>query len=123
MIKIYTDGSCLENPGNGGWAAIINNNGNVKKICGNEKAPSLRRSFKGERWVSNPRPPEPQSGALTSWATITMYFCQWYNDQWSILCTHPPKRDIISQGGCKYSLFFDFRKEFYHFNNKELNNM
>ena len=27
MIKIYTDGSCLENPGNGGWAAIIINNG------------------------------------------------------------------------------------------------
>ena len=24
MIKIYTDGSCLNNPGNGGWAAIIN---------------------------------------------------------------------------------------------------
>ena len=23
MIKIYTDGSCLENPGNVGWAAII----------------------------------------------------------------------------------------------------
>ena len=23
MIKIYTDGSCLENPGDGGWAAII----------------------------------------------------------------------------------------------------
>ena len=26
MIKIYTDGSCLNNPGNGGWAAIINDN-------------------------------------------------------------------------------------------------
>ena len=37
MIKIYTDGSCLENPGNGGWAAIINNNGEIKKINGNEK--------------------------------------------------------------------------------------
>tara|TARA_B100000767_G_scaffold246133_1_gene245453 strand:- start:477 stop:902 length:426 start_codon:yes stop_codon:yes gene_type:complete len=37
MIKIYTDGSCLENPGNGGWAAIINNDGSVKKISGNEK--------------------------------------------------------------------------------------
>ena len=37
MIKIYTDGSCLENPGNGGWAAIINKDGNVKKISGNEK--------------------------------------------------------------------------------------
>ena len=29
MIKIYTDVSCLKNPGNGGWAAIINNNGNA----------------------------------------------------------------------------------------------
>ena len=37
MIKIYTDGSCLENPGNGGWAAIISENGNIKKISGSEK--------------------------------------------------------------------------------------
>ena len=37
MIKIYTDGSCLSNPGNGGWAAIINFNGEIKKISGNEK--------------------------------------------------------------------------------------
>ena len=32
MIKIYTDGSCLENPGNGGWAAIIVNNGQKLKL-------------------------------------------------------------------------------------------
>ena len=37
MIEIYTDGSCLENPGNGGWAAIININGNITKISGSEK--------------------------------------------------------------------------------------
>ena len=37
MIKIYTDGSCLNNPGNGGWAAIINMNGEVKKISGSVK--------------------------------------------------------------------------------------
>ena len=37
MIKIYTDGSCLENPGNGGWAAIINDDGNIKKISTKEK--------------------------------------------------------------------------------------
>ena len=37
MIKIYTDGSCLTNPGNGGWAAIINVDGEIKKISGNEK--------------------------------------------------------------------------------------
>tara|TARA_B100000965_G_C18973798_1_gene490967 strand:- start:40 stop:465 length:426 start_codon:yes stop_codon:yes gene_type:complete len=37
MIIIYTDGSCLTNPGNGGWAAIINENNEIKKISGNEK--------------------------------------------------------------------------------------
>ena len=37
MIKIYTDGSCLNNPGNGGWAAIINHDGDVVRISGSEK--------------------------------------------------------------------------------------
>ena len=37
MIKIYTDGSCLKNPGNGGWAAIICTNDKMKKISGSEK--------------------------------------------------------------------------------------
>ena len=37
MIKIYTDGSCLENPGNGGWAAIIIMNKEKKIISGNQK--------------------------------------------------------------------------------------
>ncbi|MDA9597498.1 ribonuclease HI [Candidatus Pelagibacter sp.] len=37
MIKIYTDGSCLNNPGDGGWAAIINYNDKIIKIDGSEK--------------------------------------------------------------------------------------
>ena len=37
MIKIYTDGSCLNNPGNGGWAAIIIKDDKIIEISGNEK--------------------------------------------------------------------------------------
>ena len=37
MIKIYTDGSCLKNPGNGGWAAIIFMNNKKIAIKGNKK--------------------------------------------------------------------------------------
>ena len=37
MIEIYTDGSCLTNPGNGGWAAIVNKDGKITKMSGNEK--------------------------------------------------------------------------------------
>ena len=36
MIKIYTDGSCIGNPGKGGWAAIIFTN-NEKKILKGSK--------------------------------------------------------------------------------------
>ena len=43
MIEIYTDGSCLTNPGNGGWAAIIKNDGNIKKISGSEKETTNNR--------------------------------------------------------------------------------
>lgn len=35
-IKIYTDGSCIGNPGNGGWAAIILEGKIEKKICGSK---------------------------------------------------------------------------------------
>ena len=37
MIKIYTDGSCIGNPGQGGWAAIILDDGKKTEIKGNKK--------------------------------------------------------------------------------------
>ena len=37
MIKIYTDGSCIGNPGNGGWAAIIIKDGKKTQIKGIKK--------------------------------------------------------------------------------------
>ena len=35
--RIYTDGSCLENPGNGGWAAIIIDDEKKTQIKGSKK--------------------------------------------------------------------------------------
>ena len=37
MIKIYTDGSCIGNPGQGGWAAIILDDGKKIEIKGGKK--------------------------------------------------------------------------------------
>ncbi len=37
MIKIYTDGPCIGNPGYGGWAAIIIENGKKTQIKGSKK--------------------------------------------------------------------------------------
>ena len=36
MIEIYTDGSCLTNPGPGGWAAIVLENGSKRLLHGGE---------------------------------------------------------------------------------------
>ena len=45
MIKIYTDGSCLNNPGNGGWAAIILENGEKTELKGTKKDTSSGSSW------------------------------------------------------------------------------
>ena len=37
MIDIYTDGSCIGNPGPGGWAAIIIENGATRTLRGRDK--------------------------------------------------------------------------------------
>jgi len=42
-IKIYTDGSCLGNPGPGGWAAVIIINGKETEIAGGEKETTNNR--------------------------------------------------------------------------------
>jgi ribonuclease HI len=43
VILIYTDGSCLGNPGPGGWAAIIIEEDKEKKIHGGEKLTTNNR--------------------------------------------------------------------------------
>ena len=36
MLKIWTDGSCLGNPGPGGWAFVATDGKNVAERCGGE---------------------------------------------------------------------------------------
>jgi ribonuclease HI len=42
-IVIYTDGSCLGNPGKGGWAAVIINDNKEEAIFGSEKESTNNR--------------------------------------------------------------------------------
>jgi len=37
MIKVYTDGACKGNPGDGGWGALIINGSENKELYGREK--------------------------------------------------------------------------------------
>jgi len=43
MIRVYTDGACIGNPGPGGWAAIIVDGRKRKEISGREKSTTNNR--------------------------------------------------------------------------------
>ena len=43
MIEIYTDGSCMVNPGPGGWAAIVLENGTRRTVQGRDKQTTNNR--------------------------------------------------------------------------------
>ena len=43
MINIYTDGACQDNPGPGGWAAIIEQDGQSRELAGREERTTNNR--------------------------------------------------------------------------------
>ena len=43
MINIYTDGACQDNPGPGGWGAIIEQDGQSKELSGREQRTTNNR--------------------------------------------------------------------------------
>jgi len=43
MLKIWTDGSCLGNPGPGGWAFLATDGTNIAERCGGEKDTTKNR--------------------------------------------------------------------------------
>ena len=58
MIKIYTDGSCQNNPGKGGWAAIIIDEHGKRVLAGGEENTTNNRmemmaAIKGLEMVDN----------------------------------------------------------------------
>ena len=50
MIKIYTDGSCIGNPGPGGWAAIILNGDKQNIVSGKKKLQPLIKKMEQDRF-------------------------------------------------------------------------
>lgn len=43
MVTLFTDGACSGNPGPGGWAAIVDDNGSRREVTGAEPATTNNR--------------------------------------------------------------------------------
>jgi ribonuclease HI len=96
MIKIYTDGSCLNNPGNGGWAAIININNEVKKISGSVKDTTnnkmeLMAPIKALQTIEEKQPIEIYTDSQYLRLGITDWVHKWTKNNWLTSKKEPVK--------------------------------
>ena len=96
MITIYTDGSCLNNPGNGGWAAIISVNGEVKKISGSVKDTTnnkmeLMAPIKALQEVKEQQPIEIYTDSQYVKLGITDWIHKWIKNNWQTSKKEPVK--------------------------------
>ena len=96
MIKIYTDGSCLKNPGNGGWAAIININSEIKRISGSVKDTTnnkmeLMAPIKALQEVKEQQPIEIYTDSQYVKLGITDWIHKWIKNNWQTSKKEPVK--------------------------------
>tara|TARA_B100000787_G_scaffold95062_1_gene70196 strand:- start:32 stop:457 length:426 start_codon:yes stop_codon:yes gene_type:complete len=96
MITIYTDGSCLNNPGNGGWAAIININNQVKKISGSVKDTTnnkmeLMAPIKALQEIKERQPIEIYTDSQYVRLGITDWVHKWIKNNWQTSKKEPVK--------------------------------
>ena len=96
MIKIYTDGSCLKNPGNGGWAAIINVDNEIKKISGNVKDTTnnkmeLMAPIKALQEIKKQQPIEIYTDSQYVKLGITDWIHKWIKNNWQTSKKEPVK--------------------------------
>ena len=96
MIKIYTDGSCLKNPGNGGWAAIININDEIKKISGSVKDTTnnkmeLMAPIKALQEIKEKQPIEIYTDSQYVRLGITDWVHKWMKNNWQTSKKEPVK--------------------------------
>ena len=96
MIKIYTDGSCLKNPGNGGWAAIININNVIKEISGSVKDTTnnkmeLMAPIKAIQEVKEQQPIEIYTDSQYVKLGITDWIHKWIKNNWQTSKKEPVK--------------------------------
>ena len=100
MIKIYTDGSCLKNPGNGGWAAIININDKIKKISGSVKDTTnnkmeLMAPIKALQEIEKNQQIEIYTDSQYVRLGITDWIHKWITNNWQTSKKEPVKNKIL----------------------------
>jgi len=86
-IRLITDGSCLGNPGLGGWAAVLKFNEHVKELYGSERETTNNRmeitaAVEGLRALKEPCQVEIKTDSEYVKNGITKWIAGWKRNGW-----------------------------------------
>ncbi len=100
IIQIYTDGSCLGNPGPGGWGAILLYKKSKKILQGNAPETTNNRmelmaAIKGLEAVKRPLPIHVFTDSSYVKDGITKWLKGWVNNGWKTANKKPVKNQDL----------------------------
>jgi ribonuclease HI len=93
-IRLITDGSCLGNPGPGGWAAILKYNGHAKELYGHEPETTNNRmeltaALEGLKALNEPCEVEVKTDSEYVKNGITAWVAGWKRNGWRTAAKKP----------------------------------
>ncbi len=93
-VLLITDGSCLGNPGPGGWACILRYNGKAKEMFGSELRTTnnrmeLKAAVEGLRVLKEPCEVEIVTDSQYVKNGITQWIARWKRNGWKTAAKAP----------------------------------
>ncbi|MBT3557348.1 MAG: ribonuclease HI [Rhodospirillales bacterium] len=99
-VEMFTDGSCLGNPGPGGWGAILRFGGTEKELSGGEPITTNNRmellaTIEGLGALSRPMSVDIYTDSTYVRDGITKWIHNWKRNGWKTAARKPVKNDDL----------------------------
>ena len=96
MIEVYTDGSCLGNPGKGGWAFLVDNEGVISSRSGysikaTNNQMELTAAIKAIEFLVNHKEMSIYTDSNYLKNGITLWVTNWKKNNWKTASKNPVK--------------------------------
>lgn len=96
MIEVYTDGSCLGNPGKGGWAFLVNNEVAISSRSGysikaTNNQMELTAAIKAIEFLVNHKEMSIYTDSNYLKNGITLWVTNWKKNNWKTASKNPVK--------------------------------
>lgn len=116
IVHIYTDGACLDNPGPGGWAALLRNGKHEKELVGaasktTNNRMELRAAIHALEALTRPCEVHLHTDSQYLRQGITQWVNNWQRNGWRTAAKNPVKNQDLWQALLQAAAPHDIRWE------------